>query len=63
VVKLFLDRGAEIEAKTPDSKTALLYAVEYGHEAVELLLEAGANTNIRECGKALQVQYTMAWRR
>jgi ankyrin repeat protein len=43
VVKLLLERGAELEAKDNNSRTPLSWAARYGHEAVvKLLLEKGA---------------------
>jgi ankyrin repeat protein len=43
VVKLLLERGAELEAKDSDSRTPLLWATISGHEAIiKLLLERGA---------------------
>ncbi|KAI1387790.1 ankyrin repeat-containing domain protein [Hypoxylon trugodes] len=49
VVRLFLERGADIEIKNGEGKTAIWIAVEgYSSEAVSLLLEAGASTDIRD---------------
>ena len=44
VVKLLLEKGAELETKDKDyGRTPLLWAAENGHEAVvKLLLEKGA---------------------
>jgi ankyrin repeat protein len=48
VVKLLLDKGAEIEAKDSRGQTLLLRAAENGHEAVvKLLLEYGAGVNAK----------------
>ncbi len=39
-----LDKGADIEAKSSNGKTSLLWTAEYGHEAVvQLLLDKGAD--------------------
>jgi ankyrin repeat protein len=44
-VKLLLEKGADIEAKTSNGRTTLYVAASNGHEAVvRLLLEKGANT-------------------
>jgi ankyrin repeat protein len=43
VVKLSLEKGAELECKNAESRTPLSLAAEMGHEAVvKLLLEKGA---------------------
>jgi hypothetical protein len=44
VVRLLLDRGADVDAKEKDRRTALMVAVGSGHEAVvQLLKSAGAS--------------------
>ncbi|MBA4117665.1 MAG: hypothetical protein C0514_02055 [Candidatus Puniceispirillum sp.] len=46
VVRLLLDRGANVKGATLYGKTALFYAVQYGsQESVEMLLGAGAQPN------------------
>jgi ankyrin repeat protein len=48
VVKLLLDRGAPIDAGSPNGSTALMMAAQYGSEAsVELLLSRGADAKIK----------------
>ena len=48
VVKLLLDRGAVIDAPSPNSTTALMMAARYGpHDSVELLLQRGASPKLR----------------
>jgi ankyrin repeat protein len=48
VVKLLLDRGAAIDAPSPNGTTALMMAAQYGVEAsVELLLARGADPRVR----------------
>lgn len=48
VVGLLLDRGAAIEALSPNRTTALMMAARYGSEAsVDLLLARGASTRAR----------------
>jgi ankyrin repeat protein len=43
VVKLLLERGAQVEVTDRYGRTPLLWAIEKGHEAVvKLLLEKGA---------------------
>ena len=43
MVKLLLEKGAELETKDNDGRTPLSWAAEKGHEAVvKLLLEKGA---------------------
>ena len=42
VVKLLLEKGAELKTKSNNGKTPLSYAAKNGHEAVvKLLLEKG----------------------
>jgi ankyrin repeat protein len=44
VVKLLLEKGAELESKDNNSQTPLSHAAEKGHEAVvKLLLENGVD--------------------
>lgn len=48
VVKLLLDRGAPIDARSPNGTTPLMMAAQYGSEAsVALLLQRGADPRIR----------------
>jgi ankyrin repeat protein len=48
VVRYLLDQGAEIDAVSPNLSTPLMMAAGYGpQEAVELLLERGANAKAR----------------
>ena len=48
VVKLLLERGAVIDAPSPNSTTALMMAARYGaQDSVELLLQRGANAKLR----------------
>ena len=48
VVTLLLDRGANIDAPSPNRSTALMMAARYGPEdAAELLLQRGANAKLR----------------
>lgn len=48
VVKLLLDRGAAIDAPSPNRSTALMMAARYGpQEAAELLLARGADPKLR----------------
>jgi ankyrin repeat protein len=49
VVKLLLEKGADLEAKSPNGQTPLLLATEKGHEAVvKLLLEKGADLEAKD---------------
>ena len=50
VVKLLLEKGAEVNAKeSTDSATALMMAANNGHaEVVKLLLEKSANVNMKD---------------
>ncbi|RMZ79078.1 hypothetical protein DV737_g3580, partial [Chaetothyriales sp. CBS 132003] len=49
VVKLLLEKGADLEARDEDSETPLLQAAWTGHEAViKLLLEKGADLEARD---------------
>jgi Ankyrin repeats (3 copies) len=48
VVRLLLDKGANIDTKAKSGETVLHRAVENGHEAVvRLLLEKGANVDTK----------------
>ena len=48
VVSLLLDRGAEIEARSPNGTTPLMMAARYGaYDAAERLLARGANVRAR----------------
>ena len=48
VLTLLLDRGANIDAPSPNRSTALMMAARYGPEdAAELLLQQGANAKLR----------------
>jgi len=48
VVKMLLDRGAAIDAASPNHSTPLMMAAQYGNEAsVELLLARGADPKAR----------------
>jgi ankyrin repeat protein len=47
--KLLLEKGANIEAKTSDGRTALYVAASNKHDAVvKLLLERGANIEVED---------------
>lgn len=48
VVKLLLQKGAAIEAKTPKGQTPLYLAAQNGAPTVQTLLEAGANAKIAD---------------
>ena len=51
VVRLLLEKGAELELKDWDSRTPLSWAAESGHEAVvQLLLEKGAELESKDGG-------------
>ena len=46
IVRLLIDRGADLEAKYANERTSLLYAMSYGDkETVALLIARGANVN------------------
>ncbi len=46
IIKLLLQKGANLEEKTPYGKTALFYAVQYNQlDSVKELVEAGADVN------------------
>ncbi len=48
MIALLLDRGADIDAGSPNGSTALMMAARYGSEAgVDLLLQRGADTKRR----------------
>jgi ankyrin repeat protein len=49
VVKVLLEKGADIEAKDEDGQTSLMWASYRGYsEVVELLLENGANIEAKD---------------
>jgi hypothetical protein len=49
IVQLFLEKGADVNAKDNDGWTALMIAAEKGHsEIVQLLLEKGADVNAKD---------------
>lgn len=49
MVKAFLDKGTDVNAKTRYGATALAYACDKGHiEVVRLLIERGADVNVRD---------------
>ncbi|HVG18944.1 MAG TPA: ankyrin repeat domain-containing protein [Blastocatellia bacterium] len=48
-VKAFLDKGADVNAKTQYGATALSFAADKGHvEVVRLLVERGADVNVKD---------------
>jgi len=48
VVKLLLDKGAPIDARSPNGSTPLMMAAQYGAEtSVDLLLQRGADPRLR----------------
>jgi hypothetical protein len=48
-VKLFLDKGGDVNAKTRYGATALSFACDKGHiEVVRLLIERGADVNVKD---------------
>jgi ankyrin repeat protein len=48
VVRFLLDRGATLDARSPNGSTPLMMAARYGsYDAVELLLQRGADTRLR----------------
>lgn len=50
LVKMLLDRGADVNMFTIDQDTALMWACQEGHiEVVKMLLDAGADIHVREC--------------
>jgi len=63
VVRLLLEKGADIEAKDEFEETALIKAAEYGYEAiVRLLLEKGADIEAKDkCGRTALIR--VAWYR
>ncbi|KAK4695704.1 hypothetical protein P7C71_g2097, partial [Lecanoromycetidae sp. Uapishka_2] len=49
IVRLLLDKGADIEARSPSNGTSLICAAERQHEAiVDILLQHGANVNAED---------------
>gem|GEM_PF-854388 len=52
IVKILLDAGAKVNAKTVNDWTPLMLAAEYGHtEVVRMLLDAGAKVNAQAKNK------------
>ncbi|MCD6047386.1 MAG: Ankyrin [Gammaproteobacteria bacterium] len=47
ILKLLLDKGADVNAQNDFGKTALMYAIQYGNlDAVKILIDHGANVNL-----------------
>jgi ankyrin repeat protein len=62
-VKLLLEQGAELETKENYSRTPLLYAAGYGHEAVvKLLLEKGAELETKSNNCQTPLSYAARYR-
>ncbi|MBA4176394.1 MAG: hypothetical protein C0505_07515 [Leptothrix sp. (in: Bacteria)] len=60
IVALLLDRGAQIEASSPNGTTALMMAARYGPEgAVDLLLARGASAQARNDAGLGPVDFAM----
>jgi ankyrin repeat protein len=58
VVKLLVEKGAELESKDYFGRTPLLWAAENGHEAVvKLLVEKGAELESKDCN----ARTTLSW--
>jgi ankyrin repeat protein len=50
IVKLLIDKGANVEAKDNYGHTALMYACQNNHiTIVKMLIEAGADVNAKDC--------------
>src|SRR5271156_612467 len=63
VVKLLLDRGADIEWKDQSGQTKLVYAIVNGHVAiVKLLLNRGANIESKDYDSGTPLGCTIAYR-
>jgi ankyrin repeat protein len=55
IVKLLLDKGADVASKNRSGQTLLWYALKNGHNTiVKLLLDKGANvaSKDRDCGRS-----------
>ena len=47
IVRLLIKAGANVDARLPDGRTALLLAIEEGHSlCVDILIKAGADVNL-----------------
>lgn len=64
ILKLLLEAGAQINAKTSGGETALTEAARTGKvEMVKILLEAGANPNIQDRMEMTPLHWTIHWSR
>lgn len=51
-MRYLLDKGANMNTRGQDGKTALIFAIEYNaHDVLRLLLESGADCKLRVSGK------------
>ena len=60
LVRLLIDRGAELNARSPNGTTPLMMAAQYGSEdSVNLLLERGADPKLRSDLKLSVVDFAL----
>ncbi|KAJ6789033.1 hypothetical protein PWT90_07832 [Aphanocladium album] len=60
VVKMLLEKGANVDARDSDGRTPLSHIVETGHEAiVKILLENGANVDAKDNDGRTPLSYTV----
>ena len=64
IIAFLLQRGADIEARTPGGQTPLFQTVPFGSgQAFDYLLERGAKLDAKDASGKTILQFALAWRR